>query len=83
MSQWSHNHPEKMAEIAALPSSQRHRALLEAIGYDPDRIREELEERNDWLRCECGALNSVPPTVMAPVCRICGELLAHGDGDGD
>jgi hypothetical protein len=81
VNRWASEHPEEMDEISRLPLSRQNEALRGAMGHDPDRIREELEEQNDWLRCECGALNSVPPTVMAPHCRVCGELLAHGDGD--
>lgn len=47
MSQWANEHPEQAAEIAALPMREQNAALREAMGggYDPDRIRDELEER--------------------------------------
>jgi hypothetical protein len=44
MSQWAREHPEEMAEIAALPPSQQNAAMRDAIGYDPDLIREQAEE---------------------------------------
>lgn len=45
MSQWAHNHPEQMAEIAQLPLSQQNAAMRDAIGYDPDLIRDQLEQQ--------------------------------------
>lgn len=45
MSQWANEHPEQMEEIARLPMREQNAALREAIGYDPDRVREEHEER--------------------------------------
>lgn len=41
---WAHDHPEEYAEIAALPLNEQNAALRAAIGYDPDRIREQAEE---------------------------------------
>lgn len=41
---FAHEHPEEYAEIAALPLNQQNAALRQAIGYDPDRIREDAEE---------------------------------------
>lgn len=42
---WSNENPELMEEIATLPLKEQNAAMREAIGYDPDRIREEAEER--------------------------------------
>ena len=42
---WVHDHPEEYAEIAKLPMNEQNAALREAIGWDPDRIREDYEER--------------------------------------
>lgn len=44
MSQWAHDHPEEMAEIAALPYRQQNDAMRGAVGYDPDRIRARADE---------------------------------------
>ena len=44
MSQWARENPEQMAEIAALPASQQNAALRHAVGYDPDRIRDQADE---------------------------------------
>jgi hypothetical protein len=45
MSQWANEHPEQMAEIARLPMREQNAALRGAMGYDPDRIRDEAKER--------------------------------------
>jgi hypothetical protein len=45
VSQWANENPERMTEIAALPMNEQSAALRDAIGYDPDAIRERAEER--------------------------------------
>jgi hypothetical protein len=50
MSQWAHEHPEEYAEIAALPPSQQNAAMREAIGYDADAIRDQLDEAQQLER---------------------------------
>lgn len=52
MSQWAHEHPEEMAEIAALPLSQQNEALRAAMvdpleQADRERDERELDERDD------------------------------------
>ena len=44
MSQWANEHPEQMEEIAHLPLNEQNAAMRAAIGYDPDAIRDRLEE---------------------------------------
>lgn len=54
MSQWAHSHPEEMAEIAGLPPSQQNAAMRDAIGHDPDRIRDQQKERRlEEDACTC------------------------------
>lgn len=44
MSAWANEHPEQMLEISLLPLREQNAALREAMGYDPDAIREQAEE---------------------------------------
>jgi hypothetical protein len=44
VSAWARENPEAYAEIAALPLREQTAALREAMGYDPDAIREQAEE---------------------------------------
>lgn len=48
MSRWAHEHPEEMAEIAALPPALQNEALREAM-VDPRDVADQLrdEERYD------------------------------------
>lgn len=48
MSQWARENPDAYSEIAALPPSQQNAALRHAMGYDPDRVRDEAREREMW-----------------------------------
>lgn len=42
--QWAHDHPEEYAELARLPMHEQNAALRHAIGYDPDRVRDEADD---------------------------------------
>lgn len=63
MSQWARNNPEETAEIAALPLSQQNAALRDAVGYDPDAIRDRLDEERWAMGSE--QPGSAPPCPPA------------------
>jgi rRNA maturation endonuclease Nob1 len=74
MNRWASEHPEEYSEIASLPLSQQNDALRHAVGYDPDAIRDQLEEDDhlppSWSRCAtCKASYRNPElTGMCPLC---------------
>lgn len=75
MNEWAANHPEEYAEIAALPPSQQNAALRDAIGYDPDAIRDRLEE--DASTASPEGVKAVPPIARSAssgggFCGACG-----------
>lgn len=89
MSRFFNEHPELAEEIAGLPMSEQNAAIRDAMHsvYDPDRIREEFEERihhhrplNTSAGGDSGASSgsgSTPPAVD-PYCDSCGAPTDEG-----
>jgi transcription initiation factor IIE alpha subunit len=71
-------HPEEYEAISRLPLSRQNEALRDAIGHDPDRIRDEqkAERQVPLITCrDCGARNVQNEAADVQRCLICDSPL--------